>query len=283
MTDQDSFGVYLRRLRESKGLSLRQAANDAGVSSEYLSQIEGEKRGKRKTGEHFAPHPQILKQLAEVYHVPAQDLFERAGFFEKQKDFFGFSEERETDRCFDFVIHDPALRRVLTTADKRAIIDRYETISGHKFITWAGENSLLNEKPEYKGLQLLGGALYAQTVQTTLTLEEVAQELGIEMDAVKTLIEHGHLEAERSAKGPPVIDKAEVRQLKSYAIEEGLKLLLLRYRKDRPKTPKEYEQAAAELHDNALDDLKEKIRKAERLRPAKGKGKPGRKGGAALR
>jgi transcriptional regulator with XRE-family HTH domain len=193
MTDQDSFGPYLKRLRESKGLSLRQAAKDAGVSSGYLSQIEGEKRGKRKTGEHFAPHPQILKQLAEVYHVPAQDLFERAGFFEKQKDFFGFSEEKETDRCFDFVIHDPVLRRVLTTRDKKAIIERYETLSGHKFITWGGENSLLNEKPGYKGLKLLMGALYAETVQVTLTLEEVERELGISADEVRTLIEHGHL------------------------------------------------------------------------------------------
>src|SRR3990172_1218298 len=215
MTDQDSFGAYLRRLRESKGLSLRQAAKDAGVSSGYLSQIEGEKRGKRKSGEHFAPHPQILKRLAEVYHVPAQDLFERAGFFEKQKDFFGFSEEKETDRCFDFVLHDPVLRKVLTTADKKAIIDRYETLSGHKFITWGGENSLLNLKPEYKGLRLSRGALYAETIQTTLTLEEVAQELEIGLDSVKTLIEHGHLYTVGSTKGQPVIEKAEIRQLKT--------------------------------------------------------------------
>ncbi len=279
MTDQDSFGPYLKRLRESKGFSLRQAAKDAGVSSGYLSQIEGEKRGKRRTGEHFAPHPQILKQLAEVYHVPAQDLFERAGFFERQKDHFGFSEERETDRCFDFVIHDPALRRVLTTADKRAIIDRYETISGHKFITWAGENSLLNEKPGYKGLQLFQGVLYAETNQITLTLEEVSRELGVSVDEVKTLIEHDHLRPEEATKGPAVIEKAEIRQLKSYAIKEGLKLLLLRYRKDRPKTPKEYEQAAVELSDKAFADLEEKLKKEERTRPGKGKRKPGKKTG----
>ena len=275
MTDQDSFGAYLRRLRESKGLSLRQAAKDAGVSSGYLSQIEGEKRGKRKTGEHFAPHPQILKQLAEAYHVPAQDLFERAGFFEKQKDFFGFSEEKETDRCFDFVIHDPVLRRVLTTSDKKAIIDRYETLSGHKFITWGGENSLLNEKPEYKGLQVVRGALYAQTMQVTLTLEEVAQELGIDVDAVKTLIEHNHLNTVRTTNGPPVIEKAEIRELKSYAIGEGLKLLLLRYQKDRPHTPEDYEQAAAEIGAKAWEKLEKDIKKKFPERK-KGQGKPGK-------
>jgi transcriptional regulator with XRE-family HTH domain len=275
MTDQDSFGAYLRRLRESKGLSLRQAAKDAGVSSGYLSQIEGEKRGKRKTGEHFAPHPQILKQLAEVYHVPAQDLFERAGFFEKEKDHFGFSEEKETDRCFDFVIHDPSLRRVLTTADKKAIIERYETLSDRKFITWAGENSLLNEKPEYKGLQLFRGILYAETNQATLTLEEVTQELGIVADAVKTLIEHGHLRPVEPTKGLTVIEKAEIRELKSYAIQQGIKLLLVRYRKDRPHTPEDYEKAAEEMHPKGFEKLREKLKKGS-ARKKKGQGKPGK-------
>jgi len=30
-------------------------------------------RGKRKGGDHFAPHPQILQKLALVYHVEAYD------------------------------------------------------------------------------------------------------------------------------------------------------------------------------------------------------------------
>src|SRR3989442_1275218 len=108
------FGAYLRTLRESNGLSLREAAKQAGLSSGYLSQIEGGKRGKRKGGAHFAPHPVILRRLAEVYHTRPQELFERAGFFEDQKDNYrGFSEEREVDRCFDFLIHDPSLKEVL--------------------------------------------------------------------------------------------------------------------------------------------------------------------------
>ena len=44
MTDVGGFGSYLRQLRESKRLSLRQAAEAAQVSSGYLSQIEGGKR-----------------------------------------------------------------------------------------------------------------------------------------------------------------------------------------------------------------------------------------------
>jgi hypothetical protein len=172
-------------------------------------------------------------------------------------------------------MHDPVLRQVLTTRDKKAIIERYETLSGHKFITWGGENSLLNLKPEYKGLRLSQGALYAETIQTTLTLEEVAQELEIGLDSVKTLIKHGHLFTVGPTKGPPVIDKAEIRQLKAYAIGEGLKLLLLRYRKDRPQTPEEYEKAEEEMGDKGFEKLKEKL-KERSAQQKKEQDKPGK-------
>ena len=107
MTKGKGLAEYLKQLRESSGFSLRQVAQEARLSSGYLSQVEGEKRGRRKSGEFFAPHPQILKKLAAVYHVPAHELLERAGYLEEQEDYFGFSEEKEIDRCFDFVLHDP--------------------------------------------------------------------------------------------------------------------------------------------------------------------------------
>jgi hypothetical protein len=54
------------------------------------------KRGKRKTGEeHYGPHPQILKRLAEAYHVPASELMQRAGYIEGKDEEGGFSESRE--------------------------------------------------------------------------------------------------------------------------------------------------------------------------------------------
>lgn len=265
MTEGDSFGQFLKRLRESKELTLRQAAQAAGVSSGYLSQVEGGKRGKRKGGEHFAPHPQILKKLAETYHVPPQELFERAGFFEKEEDYLGFSEEKETNRCFDFMIHDPVFKQVLTTMDKRAIIDRYETLTGRKLITWAGEYSVMAKKPEYKGLKLSGGALYAETVQTTLSLQEVAQELGIDVEDVRELIEHDHLRPIKSTKGPPVVEKSEISQLKSYALSEGLKLLSVRDRKHRPHTFKDYEQGLAEITAKEHEEVKKEIAQRKKI------------------
>ena len=258
MVAGESFGTYLRQLRESHGLTLRQAADAAQVSSGYLSQIEGGKRGKRKRGEHFAPHPQILRRLAEVYHVPAQELFEQAGFFKDREDFRGFSEEREIDRCFDFVIHDPILKQRLTAPDKRALIERYEALTGRRLITWGGEYSELAKKSDVKGLHLFGGALSAETVHVTLTLEEVARELDLSVDQVKDLVRDLHLRSTPGEKDR--IDKAEIRSFKAYVMQEGLKLVQAYDRKHRPRTPEEYLAVGREVAGKKLERLKNKIR-----------------------
>jgi transcriptional regulator with XRE-family HTH domain len=127
------FGEVLRTLRKQKGLSLRRAATAANMSAPYLQAIERGTRGRRRSGEHFAPHPQILKRLAAAYSVPAYDLFIKAGFFEEETS-PKISKDREIDRCFDFVILDPALKRILTSADKIRIISRYQKVTGRKLL-----------------------------------------------------------------------------------------------------------------------------------------------------
>ena len=76
-------------------------------------------------------------------------------------------------------------------------------------------------------------------------------------------------------KGPPVIEKAAIRELKWYAIQQGLKLLLLRYRKDRPHTPEDYEKAEEEMHTKGFEKLREKLKKGS-AQQKKGQGKPGK-------
>ena len=66
----ESLGDYLRQQRESAQLSLRQLAEQAGVSNPYLSQIE---RGLRK------PSAQVLQQLAKALRISAEQLYVRAG------------------------------------------------------------------------------------------------------------------------------------------------------------------------------------------------------------
>jgi transcriptional regulator with XRE-family HTH domain len=66
----ETLGEYLREQRESSRLSLRQLAEQAGVSNPYLSQIE---RGLRR------PSAEVLQQLAKALRISAEQLYLRAG------------------------------------------------------------------------------------------------------------------------------------------------------------------------------------------------------------
>jgi transcriptional regulator with XRE-family HTH domain len=66
-------GTYLREVRKSLGLSLRdaEAATGKAVSNGYLSQIE--------SGDVDRPSPNVLFHLASVYGIDYGDLLSRAG------------------------------------------------------------------------------------------------------------------------------------------------------------------------------------------------------------
>ena len=65
-----SFGEFLRALRESRNLTLRQVEELVRVSNAYLSQIERGERG--------IPNLKILKKLAEAYGVSVTELVDAA-------------------------------------------------------------------------------------------------------------------------------------------------------------------------------------------------------------
>lgn len=66
----ESLGTYLREQRVAAQLSLRQLADQAGVSNPYLSQIE---RGLRR------PSAEVLQQLARALRISAEQLYVQAG------------------------------------------------------------------------------------------------------------------------------------------------------------------------------------------------------------
>lgn len=70
----DSLGPYLKAVRQSMGLTLRDIEEATGkeVSNAYLSQIENGKIAK--------PSPHILYSLSSVLNVAYDNLMERAGY-----------------------------------------------------------------------------------------------------------------------------------------------------------------------------------------------------------
>ena len=65
-----SLGDFLREQRLASRLSLRQLAEQVGVSNPYLSQIE---RGLRR------PSAEVLQQIAKALRISAEQLYVRAG------------------------------------------------------------------------------------------------------------------------------------------------------------------------------------------------------------
>ncbi|HEU0239067.1 MAG TPA: helix-turn-helix transcriptional regulator [Micromonosporaceae bacterium] len=67
-------GGFIRDLRHNARISLRQLAEQAGVSNPYLSQIE---RGLRK------PSAEVLQQLAAALRVSTPVMYLRAGLLDR--------------------------------------------------------------------------------------------------------------------------------------------------------------------------------------------------------
>jgi transcriptional regulator with XRE-family HTH domain len=68
-----SLGEYIAAQRRAAGVTIRQLAEQAGVSNPYLSQIE---RGLRK------PSAEVLQQLAKALRISAETLYVRAGILD---------------------------------------------------------------------------------------------------------------------------------------------------------------------------------------------------------
>ena len=73
MVNVNSIGQYIREQREQARISMRQLAQQAGVSNPYLSQIE---RGLRR------PSADILQQIAKGLRISAEALYVQAGILD---------------------------------------------------------------------------------------------------------------------------------------------------------------------------------------------------------
>jgi transcriptional regulator with XRE-family HTH domain len=99
-------GEFLRDQRRGAQLTLRQLADEAGVSNPYLSQIE---RGLRK------PSADVLQQLAKALRISAETLYIRAGILEPH--------EHDGASVQVAVLADP----VLTERQRQVLLDIYNS------------------------------------------------------------------------------------------------------------------------------------------------------------
>jgi len=105
VANMNSIGDYIRQQREQAKISLRQLAEQAGVSNPYLSQIE---RGLRK------PSAEILQQIAKGLRISAEALYVQAGILEDRP---GDSGVRSA------LLTDPHL----TERQKQVLVEIYES------------------------------------------------------------------------------------------------------------------------------------------------------------
>jgi transcriptional regulator with XRE-family HTH domain len=97
-------GTFIRDLRRNARISLRQLAEQAGVSNPYLSQIE---RGLRK------PSAEVLSQLASALRVSTPLMYLRAGLLDS----------KDGQGVLAAIAADPDL----TVAQKQSLTQIYET------------------------------------------------------------------------------------------------------------------------------------------------------------
>ena len=97
-------GEFIRDLRRNARISLRELAEQAGVSNPYLSQIE---RGLRK------PSAEVLAQIASALRVSTPLMYLRAGLLN----------EKDGQGVLAAIATDPDL----TIAQKQSLTQIYET------------------------------------------------------------------------------------------------------------------------------------------------------------
>lgn len=101
-----TLGDFLHEQRRGAQLSLRQLADQAGVSNPYLSQIE---RGLRR------PSADVLQQLAKALRISAETMYVRAGILDPQD-----GQQRSVQLA---VLADPSL----SERQKQVLLDIYHS------------------------------------------------------------------------------------------------------------------------------------------------------------
>jgi transcriptional regulator with XRE-family HTH domain len=118
-------GGFIRAKREAAHVSVRQLAEQAGVSNPYLSQIE---RGLRK------PSADVLSQIAKALRVSAEVLYVQAGMLEPT----------ERSEVRDAIVADAAI----TERQKQVLLDIYTSfVQQNEAVAVEAASVVIDEEP----------------------------------------------------------------------------------------------------------------------------------------
>lgn len=126
-----SLGDYLRDQRVTAQLSLRQLADQTGVSNPYLSQIE---RGLRR------PSAEVLQQIAKALRISAEQMYVQAGILNPDE-----GHVRSVELA---ILADPAL----TERQKNTLLDVYQSF---RAASEAAHPAADEETPEIADLSVI--------------------------------------------------------------------------------------------------------------------------------
>ena len=110
VVDEKTFGTYLKKRRESLGMSIRGLAAELKVSAAYISDIE--------KGNRYAPSQEKLERLIEVLQIPEDD---RLAFNDLASATHGFSYEDINP----YLGREPHARVALRKAEKMGLSDSF--------------------------------------------------------------------------------------------------------------------------------------------------------------
>lgn len=137
MLSKEDLGRYLRQLRESKGLSLREVDRLSDISYTHLNMIEN---GKRNVT------PALLRNLAQLYNVNYLDLYEKAGYIDLIED----EKNIKTD-----ILGNPVVPIPLVGTVKAG----YNYLASENIIGYVSIDKQLSDPDNYFALKVIGDSM----------------------------------------------------------------------------------------------------------------------------
>ena len=137
-------GEYLKNIRESKNISLREVEKLTEIGYSHLSMIEN---GKRNVT------PALLKNLANVYHINYIDLYEKAGYL----DLAEYERKETSAKCIL-----PLLGTVKAGYDYLAQENWIGTVEV--------DNNLIKDCSEYFALNVKGDSMFPVLIEGDIVI-----------------------------------------------------------------------------------------------------------------